>query len=263
MTRSFISEWVKLRRRGMVAALASVVGVTGLVTLLSISRAGLAGGGGPRGREFLSLAALQGSSGLALVLGRAAGLLGVIALGVFASSFASEFSQGTLRNLLARQPRRLRLLAGKYAAMVSAAAVAVALAVAASIPVALLVASNKGLSPHPWLAGAGLAALAHTVVNLYLATVGWGTFGALLAIVFRSPVPAIGFGVAWALPLEAILSATVNGLDRWLPGQLLDTLAAGGNATASYHAAALTLAAYGALAAAVSAALFARRDVVT
>lgn len=262
MKRSFTSEWLKLRRRGMLAALATVVGVTGLVTLLSISRAGSATRGAG-GREFLSLAALQGARGLALVIGRTSGLLGVVALAVFASAFASEFSQGTLRNLLVRQPRRLQLLAGKYAAMASAAAVAVLLAIAAGIPLALFAASGKGIPTSAWFTATGGAALAHTAVNLYLAVLGWGTFGALLAVILRSPVSAIGVGVAYALPLEAILSATVHGLDRWLPGQLLDTLAVGGNATASYSTAALTLLAYGAVAATAVAVLFTRRDVVT
>ena len=262
MRRSFTSEWLKLRRRGMLAALATVVGVTGLVTLLSISRAGLAGQG-PRGREFFSLAALQGSHGLALVIARSSGLLGVVALAVFASAFASEFSQGTLRNLLVREPRRLHLLAGKYAAMVSAAAGAVVVAVAAGVPLAFVTASGRGIPTSAWSSGAGLAALAHTILNLVLAVIGWGTFGAVLAVILRSPVTAIGVGLAWALPLEAILGATINGLDRWLPGQLLDTLAAGGNATATYAGAALTLLLYGAVAIAVAAVVFTRRDVVT
>ena len=60
-----------------------------------------------------------------------------MALAVFASAFASEFSQGTLRNLLVREPRRPALLAGKYAAMASAATGAVVLAPQASCPFGL------------------------------------------------------------------------------------------------------------------------------
>ena len=46
-------------------------------------------------------------------------------------------------------------------------------------------------------------------------------------------------------------------------GQLLDSLATGGNATASYGTAALTLLLYGAAATTAAAILFSRRDVVT
>jgi ABC-2 type transport system permease protein len=262
MRRSFTSEWLKLRRRGMLAALATVIAITGLVTFLTISHAG-GTGRGPGDHAFLSLAAAQGASGLALVIGRAGGLLGIVALAVFASIFATEFSHGTLRNLLAREQRRLHLLAGKYLAMVSAAVGAVVLAVLVSIPLALAAASGKGIPTAAWFTGAGLADLTRTAVNVALAVVGWGTFGAFLAVLLRSPASAIGVGVAYALPLEGILSSVIHGLGRWLPGQLLDTLAAGGTATASYTAAAITLLAYGAVAATLAAVLFTRRDVVT
>jgi ABC-2 type transport system permease protein len=262
MRRSFTSEWLKLRRRGMLAALATVIAITGLVTFLTISRAG-ATGRGPGDHAFLSLAAARGAGGLALVIGRAGGLLGIVALAVFASTFATEFSQGTLRNLLVREPRRPHLLAGKYLALTSAAAGAVLLAIIVNVPVALAAAAGKAIPTTAWFTGTGLADLARTGVNLCLAIIGWGTLGTLLAVILRSPASAIGVGVAYALPLEGILSSVVHGLNRWLPGQLLDTLAAGGNATASYTAATLTLLAYGALAATLAAVLFTRRDVAT
>src|SRR5205085_2738820 len=65
MRRSFTSEWLKLRRRGMLAALATVIAITGLVTFLTISHAG-GSGRGPGDHAFLSLAAARGANGLAL-----------------------------------------------------------------------------------------------------------------------------------------------------------------------------------------------------
>ncbi|MGZ4786206.1 MAG: ABC transporter permease subunit, partial [Acidimicrobiales bacterium] len=73
---------------------------------------------------------------------------------------------------------------------------------------------------------------------------------------------AIGAGVAYALPVEAILSSTVKGIDRFLPGQLLQVVAAGGGHPLAYSTAAFTLAVYGAVALAVAGAMFVRRDVV-
>jgi len=81
--------------------------------------------------------------------------------------------------------------------------------------------------------------------------------------VLRSPVAAIGVGVAYALPFEAILSSTIGGIDRFLPGQLLLVLAAGGDHAISYGATTLTLAVYGAVGVAVAGTLFVRRDVTT
>ena len=79
----------------------------------------------------------------------------------------------------------------------------------------------------------------------------------------RSPVAAIGVGVAYALPVEAILSATIGGIDRFLPGQLLQIVAAGGDHSSSYSAAALTLVLYAVVAVIAAGVLFARRDVTS
>jgi hypothetical protein len=57
------------------------------------------------------LAALAKPNGLVIGVARAAMLLGVVAFGIAASQVASEYSLGTLRQLLVRQPRRAVLLA--------------------------------------------------------------------------------------------------------------------------------------------------------
>jgi hypothetical protein len=258
MNAAFASEWIKLRRRGMFAALGAVVGLSALITVLGITHAG-----GNGRHSFMSLADLARFDGFAQVIHHTGDLLRVITLGVFASVFASEFSQGTMRNLLVRQPRRLRLLAGKYLATVTATAGALLAALAVCIPVGILAAGTKNVSTSAWWTGAGLSNLAHTEANLFLACVGYGTIGVLLAIVLRSPVAAVGAGLAYLLPVEGILNAVINGATRWLPGQLLDALASGGNADVSYRAAAFTLAVYGLVAAAVTGVLFSRRDVAS
>jgi ABC-type transport system involved in multi-copper enzyme maturation permease subunit len=258
MIAAFASEWIKLRRRGMAAALAAVVGLSGLITLLGITHAG-----GDGRRSFITLAQLGSASGFAWIVRHTGGLLSVVALGVFASVFASEFSQGTMRNLLVRQPRRLRLLAGKYLATVTATAGALLAALAVCIPVGILAAGSKNVPTSAWWTGSGLSALAHTEVNLFLACVGYGTIGVLLGMVLRSPVAAIGAGLAYLLPVEGIVSAVISGASRWLPGQLLDAVAQGGSPDVTYRAAALTLLVYGLIAAAITGAVFTRRDVAS
>jgi ABC-2 type transport system permease protein len=258
MTAAFASEWIKLRRRGMYAALGAVVALSGLIMLMGITHAG-----GEGRHSFISLADLASANGFAFMVRHTGGLLSVIALGVYASVFASEFSQGTMRNLLLRQPRRLRLLAGKYLAMLTATAGALLAALAVCIPVGILAAGSKNVPTARWWTSTGLSNLAHTEINLFLACVGYGTIGVLLGMVMRSPVAAIGTGLAYLLPIEGIISAVINGATRWLPGQLLDALASGGNDNVTYHAAAMTLAVYAIIAAAVTGVMFTRRDVAT
>lgn len=94
-----------------------------------------------------------------------------------------------------------------------------------------------------------------------LAMIGYGLLGAALAVLVRSPVAAIGAGVAWLLPVESILSGAISSADRWLPGQLLGTLAEGGGSDVSFTQVLLVLGLYTAALALVCARCFQARDV--
>jgi ABC-2 type transport system permease protein len=264
MTRSFLSEWIKLRRPGMILGGAgTIVGFAILTVVLTLTTASATPTDqeGPGGG--LTLAQLATADGLASILASAATFIGVVALSVFATSIASEYSQGTLRNLLVRQPRRVRLLAGKLLALASFTTLAVVVAGIAAVATALLVAPTQDISTAAWFTSAGWTALAGGLGNLLLATLGWGLLGALLALVLRTPAAAVGVGLAYALPGELLLTTAWSDGARWLPGQLLDALAQGGTAAVTYGSAGLLLALYGVVAMVAGTTLFARRDVAT
>ena len=258
------SEWTKLRRPGMlIGGLSSMVLVAVLGAVLGVAAAGSRDTTGPRAGDALSLAQLHSSSGLARALGQSTMLVGVVGLCIGAAALASEYSTGTLRNLLVREPRRLRLLGGMALGVLGFIAAATVVALLAGSAAALAVASTKGIDTAAWFSGAGLGHLGRAGLDLVLSTLGFGLIGIFLGVLLRSPVAAIGVGVAYALPVEAILSSTVNGIDRFLPGQLLGVLAAGGTHSISYAAAAGTLALYGVVAIVAAGALFWRRDVAS
>jgi ABC-type transport system involved in multi-copper enzyme maturation permease subunit len=77
------------------------------------------GGGGGGGGGLPNLVQLAQSNGLIQCVNRAAVLLAVVAFGIAATQIASEYSLGTLRQLLVRQPRRAVLLAGKLLAVLT------------------------------------------------------------------------------------------------------------------------------------------------
>jgi ABC-2 type transport system permease protein len=200
MLRAFRSEWLKLRRPGMALAAGVIVVLGTLSTAITIiavqdTPARLAGPGGGRP----TLHELAAADGLARTIERAATLLGVVALGIFAVAVATEYSQGTLRNLLVRQPRRLRLLAGKLLAVSVLVTIAVLVSVGTAAGVAFPVAAGRGLDTGAWTTATGLQALASGAGDLALATLGWGLLGAALGIVLRSPAPAVG----WASPTRS------------------------------------------------------------
>ena len=267
MRRIVASEWVKLRRKGMLAALGGVVLVTilgAIITVLTVSSIASTkrSGRGPfGGKTSISFAQMASSHGLADALANAGTLLGVIVMGVVAASVAGEFSTGTLRNLLVREPRRAKLLLGKLLGLASAISLAVIVAAAFAVVAAVIAASSKGVPVHEWASASGIGAALGAVAELVVATLGWGVLGATLAIAFRSPVVAVVVGVVYALPLESIISAFSNSVGRWLPGKLLAALAAGGNSTASLTAASWTISLYAIVAIGFAVTLFTRRDV--
>jgi ABC-2 type transport system permease protein len=264
MIRSFRSEWIKLRRPGMILGGAgTIVGFAILTVALTLTTASAAptDEGGPGGG--VTLEQLAATDGLAAILATAATFIGVVALSVFAISIASEYSQGTLRNLLVRQPRRVRLLAGKLLALASFTTIAVLVAGVAAVTVALLVAPAQDISTSAWFSSAGWTALGAGLGNLLLATLGWGLLGTVLALVLRAPAAAVGVGLAYALPGELLVTAAWADGARWLPGQLLDTLAQGGTSAVTYGWAGLLLALYAVVAVVAATTLFTRRDVAT
>ena len=248
MRRVVASEWVKLRRKGMLAALGGVVVVTilgAIITVLTVSSIASTkrSGRGPfGGKTSISFAQMASSHGLADALANAGTLLGVIVMGVV-------------------EPRRAKLLLGKLLGLASAISLAVIVAAAFAVVAAVIAASSKGVPVHEWASASGIGAALGAVAELVVATLGWGVLGATLAIAFRSPVVAVVVGVVYALPLESIISAFSNSVGRWLPGKLLAALAAGGNSTASLTAASWTISLYAIVAIGFAVTLFTRRDV--
>lgn len=262
MKRAALSEWLKLRRPGMLAALAAAIAVTTLATIIGVTSAGESDSKhGFASATQLTHRQLISSHGLATALGGASLLLGVIVLAVVAASVAGEYSAGTLRNLLIRQPHRRRLLLGKLLALAIVIALAVIIVSLFADAGGIIAAGSKGINTGAWTSASGIGCLLAAEGELIASTLGWGLLGATLAIVFRSPVVAIGAGVLYALPLENAIGGIGSGVSRWLPGKLLAAIAAGGNGTASLSAAAITIAVYAAIALALCIRLFTRRDV--
>jgi ABC-type transport system involved in multi-copper enzyme maturation permease subunit len=255
------AELRKLRRPTLLySTILVVVALTGLFTSIVFLRVESGRGEGRRG-EAITIETLSQAQGLAFGFKLVAFFLGITALCVFASQTAQEYSLGTLRNLLVRQPARMKILAGKY---VSMTIFAVALVLADAI---VAVAISYGLAGHAkvnttaWFTATALAILGKTFLNVLLATMAYGTLGMILGLLFRSPISAIATGVIWTLILENILSAVVSSTTKWLPGQNFTNISQGGSPDISYHWSLIISVLYLASAFAVVAILFKRRDV--
>jgi len=257
MIRAYRSEWLKLMRRGMFLAALLMLGVAALGSWIGISRAKA---GAPVGDGF-TLGKLAQSDGFLQLMQRSADIASIFALGIVATAVALEYQQGTLRNLLVRQPDRLRLLGGELAAIATWLGITVLLAAGVALVTALLTAPSRGLDTSAWFAGSGIGATLGAFGGVVLAGIFAGLFGAALALVLRTVAPAIVIGIAWLLPVEALLINAWSSLRPYLPGQALFAIAAGGTNLLPFGHSVLTAAVWVVGAVGVGALLFRTRDV--
>jgi ABC-2 type transport system permease protein len=261
MIRVFFAEWRKLRRPTLfLGTMGAVIGVTALATSLTFLLLDSRGGSGRDGR-LVTRATLELPLGLSVGFISSAGFLGLAALCVFAANTAQEYTYGTLRNLLVRQPRRITLLLGKFASMIIFALVSVILSAVVSISLAYGLSGKAKVLTEAWSTTDARIALLHTFINVSISVIAFGTIGMILGLLLRSPISSISLGVAWLLVIENIIAATVKQSGKWMPGQLITTISSGGDINSSYSHAIIVVSAYLAVAALIVGVLFKRRDV--
>lgn len=261
MIKVFKSEWRKLRRPTLFAGtMLASAGLTGLATSLLFLLIDSPQGNSDRG-NVISREILQLPSGLTIGFSNAAGLLGIVALCVFAAQTAQEYTYGTLRNLLVRQPRRMQLLLGKYVSMASFAIVMVILAAVVSMSLAFGLSGKAKVSTEAWVTSDALQEMSKTFGNVLLSVIAFGTVGMILGLLLRSPISAISLGVIWLLIVENILIAVKSSLEKWMPGSLMSNIATGGDTDISYTHSISMVAIYLSISTAISVTLFRRRDV--
>jgi ABC-type transport system involved in multi-copper enzyme maturation permease subunit len=257
---AFRSEWVKLRRPTLF--LGTFIGLAvaaSLFAILLFSQAQHGVGGDRRGLPTLE--ELAQPNGLIHGLSQAIILLGIVAFGVAAAQVAAEFSLGTLRQLLVRQPRRLVFLAGKYVAVISFLVAAVVFAAAVAGVVAVGMAHLRGVPTAAWFSATGRGDLLRALGDIVLAVVGYATLGAVVGLFLRSSVAAVIVGFAYLLPVEAIVTAIVHSASTWLPGEMLTAVAQGGTHAVDYRHALGLSAVYLLVGMGAAAVWFVRRDV--
>jgi len=260
MIAAMRAELVKvLRRRVLViAAVTTVAFAVGSATVVLASAE-------PAGRQVtgrgVTVASLSQAGGGTEIFKTAASFAGTLLFVVFVGVVAVEFSRGTFRTMLLYQPRRLRLLAGKTAALLAFAAAVLAAAEALTWIAAVLIAPTQDVATGDWLSATALG----DAVADYGAVVVWigayAVLGTTVAVLLRSVPIALAVGIAWAGPFEHLMQDAWGPAGRFFPGLLLEAFVAGGTSEVSEARALLTVAAYVAVAAVIAGTVFSRRDV--
>ena len=261
LVRIFLAEWRKLRRPTLLlGTLGAVAFFSVLVSSFLFLLIDSPQGNGDRGvritREMLSM-----PSGATQAFSSIGSLLGIIALCVFAAQTAQEYSLGTLRNLLVREPGRIRLLVGKLISMKVFAIAMTLVGAVITIAISFALAGGKDVSTALWFNGDDRLEIAKTLLNVFLSILGFGIIGMVLGILLRSPISSISIGVLWLLIIENLVGAIKSSTLNWLPGNQLGTIATGGSSNVTYTHALTLSAVYVGAAMIVAAFLFSKRDV--
>jgi len=260
MTRTFKAELLKLRRRRVAVAL--TLGATVFAALASILVFLSAADAGERvsGREA-TVASLGQAGGATEAFSIGVSGAGILVLVLFIVNVAGEFSQGTFRTLLMRQPRRVGLLAGKMAALLVLAAVALAVAEILTVVVSTAIAPSQGVSTASWFGFDALGEAASNYVTALFGVAAWASLGMAVAVFVRSIPVALAIGIVWSGPFEHLLQDAWTAASQWFPGLLLEALAVGGTAEVSSGRALTLVSLYVAAAVCAAAFVFARRDI--
>jgi len=260
MTSVIRAELARLLRRRTLVAIAAGSLLFSVIATLSVFSSAQASG--PRSRRGgTTLAALTDAGGGTEAFAVGASFVGFLVFVTFIALVATEFSGGTYRALLLRQPHRVRLIVGKLAGALLVAAAAIGLAEVCTLTVSVLVAPTRDVATAGWFSLAGVGAAARDYATVFAGVAGWAIFGTALAVVFRSAPLALGVGFAWAGPFENIIVDSWDAGFRVFPGQVLGSLIRGGSAELGIGRAAFTALVYTGVAAVGTLLLVSRRDV--
>ena len=127
----------------------------------------------------------------------------------------------------------------------------------------LLAAEWQGVPTDAWFSTGAIGEAFADFASTFAGLAGWMVLGTFLAVVFRSVPIALAVGVAWAGPFENItVDSWSTGL-RVFPGQVLRSVIAGGTTELGLSQAVLRATLYVAVAAAITLAVVARRDITS
>jgi hypothetical protein len=259
MTRIIKAELVRLARpRTMLVGAAVALVFSAVTALATFASAKDVIRPGDRGATLATLAG-HGGGTEAFAIGSTFG--GFLVFVTFIALMASEFSGGTFRSLLLRDPHRRRVIIGKLVGTLLVAAGIIALAEVGTFAFSLLMAPTKDIDTGTWFSLAGLGDALRNYGTVMAGVTGWAIFGTTLALVFRSAPIALAVGFAWAGPFENIVSGSWDLGNRIFPGRVLASVIEGGTLELGFGRAVLTAVIYTGVAAAVALTLVSRRDV--
>jgi ABC-type transport system involved in multi-copper enzyme maturation permease subunit len=221
VTRAFRSEVLKFRRWSVLAGAGVMLVVSTFITYLTFHQIA-SGANGPEMTDLI--AAFHTPQGLVSIIGQARSLIIAIALVIVSANLAAEWTQGTLRNLLVREPHRLRWLAGKMLAVVFFVLLSMLLTLVISSTFILILAQGQGIQTTAWTSADGLRIFLAFFGNEVMCLIGVSALGMLIAVLTRSVVATVGIALGYILVFEGIIAVVVPQVSQWFPGRVFNTI---------------------------------------
>ena len=219
--RAFRSEVLKFRRWSVLAGAGVMLVVSTFIAYLTFHQIA----SGATGREMTGLiAAFHTPQGLVSIIGQARSLIIAVALVLVTANLAAEWSQGTLRNLLVREPHRLRWLAGKMLALVLFVLLSMLLTLLISSTFILILAQGQEIQTTAWTSAEGLRIFLAFVGNEVLCLIGVSALGMLIAVLTRAVAASVGIALAYILVVEGIIAVVLPQVTEWFPGRVFNTI---------------------------------------
>lgn len=265
MVRAIRSELLKFRRWSVLAGAGVMILASAFIAYLTFHQIT----SGATGSELTPLIqAFSTPQGLITVVGQARSLIIAIALIIVTANIAAEWSQGTLRNLLVREPGRLRLLAGKMLALLLFVIISAALTLLISAALIIAAAQSQRISTAAWTSSEGMRVFLIFFGNEVLCLVGISLLGMLIAVLARSTGAAVGIALVYVLVPEGLIAMVWRDGAEWLPVRVFNYLpgsivpaAVGPTPPQGYTAALLTALLWMVSFTVVSAVAFRRQDI--
>ena len=262
MTNVIRAELYRLvRRRTIVIGGAVAVGFAFLAAFAIFAAADSVGPRSTQGGTTLAQLAAAGGGTEAFAVG--ASFASLLAFVSAIALIGNEFANGTFRSLALREPRRIRLIVGKFVGLAIVLAGMLLAVEALTFVTSLLAAEWQDVPTDAWFSTGAIGEAFADFASTFAGLAGWMVLGTFLAVVFRSVPIALAVGVAWAGPFENItVDSWSTGL-RVFPGQVLRSVIAGGTTELGLSQAVLRATLYVAVAAAITLAVVARRDITS
>ncbi len=261
MTAMFKAELLKLRRRRVAVAVALTAIVFAAVAAVGVFLSATEAGDPGAAQRGVTVDELAQAGGATEAFAIGASFAGILVLVLFIANVAGEFSQGTFRTLLMRQPRRIALLAGKMTALLAFVAVVLLVAEVLTVAASAAIAPSQGVEMEAWFSVDGLGQAAGDYATALAGLSAWACLGMALAVFVRSIPVALAIGIVWSGPFEHLLQDAWATATQWFPGLLLESLASGGTDEVSLTRALVLVGLYVAAAVTAAGLVFARRDV--